>query len=118
MRYTANQATTQTQSRDKMVLTSNERVQRLEKQGLEALRSRAFAKAEKIFIEELAMLRDFRHTDELSLAMALNNLSLALALQGKNYRAENLRRTSLHIASESAGDRPTKYLLPVRNSAV
>ncbi|MFA6208180.1 MAG: hypothetical protein WCT03_26130 [Candidatus Obscuribacterales bacterium] len=94
----------------KMVLTSNERVQRLEKQGLEALRSRSFAKAEKIFIEELAMLRDFRHIDELSLAMALNNLSLALALQGKSYRAENLRRTSLQIASESAKRRPADFL--------
>lgn len=99
-----------------MVLTSNERVQRLEKQGLEALRSRAFVKAEKIFIEELAMLRDFRHTDELSLAMALNNLSLALALQGKNYRAENLRRTSLHIAFESAKEKPTGYLSQARTS--
>lgn len=69
MRYTANQAATQTQSRDKMVLTSNERVQRLEKQG-------------------------------------------------KSYRAENLRRTSLHIASESTGDRPAKYLSPGRISAL
>jgi hypothetical protein len=41
-----------------------------------------------------------------------------LEKQGKNYRAENLRRTSLHIASESAGDRPAKYPSPVRTSAV
>jgi len=108
--YTAKKATHQIWTWAKMVLTSNERVQRLEKQGLEALRSRSFAKAEKIFIEELAMLRDFRHIDELSLAMALNNLSLALALQGKSYRAENLRRTSLQIASESAKRRPADFL--------
>jgi len=80
------------------VLTSNERVQRLEKLGLQALRSRSYGEAESIFRDQLAMLKDFRYTDELSLAIALNNLALALELQGKKHRADNLRRASVQIA--------------------
>ena len=50
------------------VLTSNERVHRLEKLGMQALRSRSFAQAEAIFRDQLAILKDFRYVDELSLA--------------------------------------------------
>ena len=73
------------------VLTSNENVQRLERLGMQALRCRSFARAEGLFREQLAMLRDFRYADELSMAITLNNLALALQLQGKNQRADNLQ---------------------------
>jgi len=68
---------------------------------MQALRCRSFARAEGLFREQLAMLRDFRYADELSMAITLNNLALALQLQGKNQRADNLRRASLQIASET-----------------
>ena len=92
------------------VLTSNENVQRLERLGMQALRSRSFVKAEAIFREQLAMLKDYRYVDELSLAITFNNLALALELQGKNQRAENLRRASLQIATEKLASVP--YILP------
>jgi len=92
------------------VLTSNENVQRLERLGMQALRSRSFAKAETIFRDQLAMLKDFRYADELSLAITLNNLALALELQGKNQRAENLRQASLQIAAETLTSVP--YIRP------
>jgi len=92
------------------VLTSNERVHRLEKLGMQALRSRSFAQAEAIFRDQLAMLKDFRYADELSLAITLNNLALALELQGKSRRADNLRRASLQIASETLNAVP--YICP------
>ena len=88
------------------VLTSNENVQRLERLGMQALRSRSFAKAECIFRDQVAMLKDFRYTDELSLAITLNNLALALELQGKTQRADNLRRASLQIAAETINPVP------------
>ena len=86
------------------ILTSNERVQRLEKLGLQALRSRSFAEAENIFRDQLAILKDFRYTDDVALAIALNNLGLALELQGKVRQAEphqSAIRPNLHIAYET-----------------
>ena len=50
------------------VLTANELVQRPEKLGMQSLRSRSFARAEAIFRDQLAILKDFRYVDELSLA--------------------------------------------------
>ncbi len=92
------------------ILTSNERLQRLEKLGVQALRSRSFVKAEAIFRDQLAMLKDFRYADEVSMAITLNNLALALELQGKNQRADNLRRANLQIASETLNTVP--YICP------
>jgi hypothetical protein len=76
------------------VLTSNERVQRLERAGLQFLRCRLFADAEEAFRDQLAILRDFRYVDELSLIITLNNLALSLELQGKHRQAELIRKTS------------------------
>ena len=85
------------------VLTSNERVQRLEKQGLQALRNRTYDKAEAIFRDQIAILRDFRYTDEITVAIALNNLGLALELQGKaRYEQPADKRANLHIAYETS----------------
>jgi hypothetical protein len=80
------------------VLTSNETVQRLEKMGIHALRCRSFSKAETIFRDQLDILKDFPYTDEVTLAMALNNLALALEFQGKDRPADTARRASLQIA--------------------
>ncbi|MBU6455794.1 MAG: hypothetical protein KGS72_28750 [Cyanobacteria bacterium REEB67] len=91
------------------ILTSNERVQRLEKLGLQALRNRFFAKAEVIFRDQLAILEDFRYTDEVALAIAQNNLGLALELQGKSRYADQSQssvRANLHIAYEAAVQAP------------
>jgi hypothetical protein len=91
------------------ILTSNERVQRLEKLGLQALRNRSFAKAETIFRDQLAILGDFRYTDEVALAIAQNNLGLALELQGKSRYVEQgqgTARANLHIAYETAVKTP------------
>ncbi len=76
------------------ILTSNERVQRLEKTGLQFLRRRLFAEAEGVFRDQLAILRDFRYVDELSLIIALNNLALSLELQGDYRQAEVIRKTN------------------------
>jgi hypothetical protein len=85
------------------VLTSNERVQRLEKQGLQALRNRTYDKAEAIFRDQLAILRDFRYADEVTVAIALNNLALAMELQGKpRYENHVEKRANLHIAYDTA----------------
>lgn len=93
------------------VLTSNERIRRLEDMGLQALRERSYAKAEKIFTEVLTMLNDFRYADELTIALAMSNLAITHAMQGQHSSAERLREKSLEIAS--SGDKKRPYISSV-----
>ena len=88
------------------VLTSNERLQRLEKLGMHALRTRSFIKAEELFRAQLEILKDFPYIDDVTLAMAINNLALSLEFQGKNQHAESARRVRLQIAHSTTRKAP------------
>lgn len=74
----------------KRILTSNERVQRLDALARKAFAERNFIKAESIWKEQIEMLESFKHVDDLSMAMALYNLALTLNCQGRVREAEKI----------------------------
>lgn len=83
----------------KRVLTSNERVRRLETLARQAFAERNFIKAESIWKEQIEMLESFRHVDDIIMVSALNNLALVIRCQGRVVESDKIDERVRNICS-------------------